>query len=359
MAEIEEVKRILKETIANYEKAWQAEWIEKVAQQICQLFEQKISKLANEVARLCQEKSELLVRLHEPKPDEGRLLRTDAPKVKKLLQKYFGVHLPMSLVRELFETQDAETAPIAFLDGYNMGAKDADRDNKEEMREGYVSMAKDAKIEGRLLTEEEAKESMGGMVVPQEVHDIWWELTSKLLKAQRDLTASIKDVRYKQAVKDSIDGKPLDLTEVEFEVFCSIENMYIDRIFKVKDAEGAKILGDSVKAWHERLKEKDAEFEKKCKECEYDPQAAEFGWFIDHGWLPPGEVELFKAECQARAEELEGALQVLVDKYWRNQEEDYDEGFISCITPNNIPDYWKRARQALKEKEVDNEPRVV
>ena len=32
---------------------------------------------------------------------------------------------------------------------------------------------------------------------------------------------------------------------------------------------------------------KDAEFKKKCKECEYDPQAAEFGWFLEHGWTPP------------------------------------------------------------------------
>ena len=30
------------------------------------------------------------------------------------------------------KAQDAKTAPIAFLEGYNMGARDADRDNKEE-----------------------------------------------------------------------------------------------------------------------------------------------------------------------------------------------------------------------------------
>lgn len=43
-------------------------------------------------------------------------------------------------------------------------------------------------------------------------------------------------------------------------------------------------------------------YEQKCKECEYDPQAAEFGWFLKQGWLPPAEVkELFK--------EIEGVIQ--------------------------------------------------
>lgn len=51
--------------------------------------------------------------------------------------------------------------------------------------------------------------------------------------AQRDLTVS----RYMQAVKDSRNGKELNLTEGEFEVFCAIENLYIDRISKVKEAE--------------------------------------------------------------------------------------------------------------------------
>ena len=46
-----------------------------------------------------------------------------------------------------------------------------------------------------------------------------------------------KDNKYRQAVKDSMAGKPLDLTEEEFGIFCSIENMYIDKISKTKDAE--------------------------------------------------------------------------------------------------------------------------
>lgn len=31
--------------------------------------------------------------------------------------------------------------------------------------------------------------------------------------------------------------------------------------------------------------------QQKCKECEYDPQAAEFGFFLEHGWTPPAELQ--------------------------------------------------------------------
>ena len=41
MDRIEEVKRVLDETIANYEEEWRGEWIDRVAHQICQLFEPK------------------------------------------------------------------------------------------------------------------------------------------------------------------------------------------------------------------------------------------------------------------------------------------------------------------------------
>lgn len=34
----------------------------------------------------------------------------------------------------------------------------------------------------------------------------------------------------------------------------------------------------------------------KCKVCEYDPQAAEFGWFLAQGWLPPEEAKKKDAE---------------------------------------------------------------
>ena len=62
-------------------------------------------------------------------------------------------------------------------------------------------------------------------------------LIIEVAKAQRDLTASGKDAKYRQAIQDSRDGKPLDLSEEEFEIFCSIENMYIDKVSKIKEAE--------------------------------------------------------------------------------------------------------------------------
>ena len=46
-------------------------------------------------------------------------------------------------------------------------------------------------------------------------------------------------------------------------------------------------------------------FEVKCKKCEYDPQAAEFGWFIDHDWTPPLELETkIQEERQKVAREI-------------------------------------------------------
>ena len=44
----------------------------------------------------------------------------------------------------------------------------------------------------------------------------------EVAKVQRDLTSSIKDTRYLQAVKDAGTGRDLDLTEREFEVFSTI-----------------------------------------------------------------------------------------------------------------------------------------
>lgn len=45
-----------------------------------------------------------------------------------------------------------------------------------------------------------------------------------LLTLQDTETASIKDARYKQAVKDDLEGKPLDLTEEEFELYASVQS---------------------------------------------------------------------------------------------------------------------------------------
>ena len=46
----------------------------------------------------------------------------------------------------------------------------------------------------------------------------------------------IKDIA-EQAIKDSREGKELDLADKEFEIFCSIENMYIEKITSIKDVE--------------------------------------------------------------------------------------------------------------------------
>lgn len=32
----------------------------------------------------------------------------------------------------------------------------------------------------------------------------------------------------------------------------------------------------------------------KYDDPDYDPQAKEFGWYLEHGWLPPAEVERLK-----------------------------------------------------------------
>jgi len=47
------------------------------------------------------------------------------------------------------------------------------------------------------------------------------------------------------------------------------------------------------------------------------------------------------------------SLRFLVDKYWKNQTDDYSEGFITCITPGGIPEYWKDARRAISQATVD------
>jgi len=41
---------------------------------------------------------------------------------------------------------------------------------------------------------------------------------------------------------------------------------------------------------------KEATFAKKCQECEYDPQAAGVGWFVEHDWLSPEEARRKESE---------------------------------------------------------------
>ncbi|KKL82751.1 hypothetical protein LCGC14_1981640 [marine sediment metagenome] len=50
--------------------------------------------------------------------------------------------------------------------------------------------------------------------------------------------------------------------------------------------------------------------------------------------------------------EMYEALKFLLDKYWKNQERDDTKGFICCITPEGIPQYWRDARQALAKAEM-------
>ena len=73
------------------------------------------------------------------------------------------------------------------------------------------------------------------------------------------------------------DEEILGAIESGYEVIDGVEMRVIHAvsIAKAQDAKTASI--------------KDAEFEKKCKECEYDPQADMVGWFLEHGWIPPEE----------------------------------------------------------------------
>lgn len=40
------------------------------------------------------------------------------------------------------------------------------------------------------------------------------------------------------------------------------------------------------------------------------------------------------------------ALNRLIEEYWMNK--DGDAEFIACITPSDIPEYWKEARRAAE-----------
>jgi len=57
------------------------------------------------------------------------------------------------------------------------------------------------------------------------------------------------------------------------------------------------LLDDKIGGLEFLLYEEEAEnqilalLQQKCKECEYDPQAAEFGWFLGHGWIHPAELQ--------------------------------------------------------------------
>ena len=57
--------------------------------------------------------------------------------------------------------------------------------------------------------------------------------------------------------------------------------------------------------------------------------------------------ELLDQRLEENKYELYWSLKELIDKYWCNQEEDMSKGFIACITPDNIPDYWLKARRII------------
>jgi len=58
--------------------------------------------------------------------------------------------------------------------------------------------------------------------------------------------------------------------------------------------------------------------------------------------------ELLDQRLDENKYELYWALKDLIDKYWCNQEEDISKGFIACITPDAIPEYWLRARRTIE-----------
>ncbi len=69
-----------------------------------------------------------------------------------------------------------------------------------------------------------------------------------------------------------------------------------------------------------------------------------------------------KEELDRRLEEnkweVYWSLKELVNKYWCNQEEDMSKGFIACITPEGIPEYWLKARWLVEKIEKLEVPNV-
>ena len=55
--------------------------------------------------------------------------------------------------------------------------------------------------EDTVMKPSEAKEAMGGMVVPEEVAETWWDLTSKLLETQAEITWKARDPEIEEAHK--------------------------------------------------------------------------------------------------------------------------------------------------------------
>ena len=115
---------------------------------------------------------------------------------------------------------------------------------------------------GLLTIDEEYELKQEWMKLPKDSRLSWRDFW---LKAQRDLTASIKEARYKQALFDSREGKDLDLSEEEFEVFSAIQNLGTERAY----AECQERIGEERQrildmGWKAFLKELEAELDERC-----------------------------------------------------------------------------------------------
>lgn len=63
---------------------------------------------------------------------------------------------------------------------------------------------------------------------------------------------------------------------------------------------------------------------------------------LDYG---SGTYEIKFCPRHAAADEMYSALVGLTSRYIANQNTKYE--FISCITPEGIPDYWQKAKDAI------------
>jgi len=125
-----------------------------------------------------------------------------------------------------------------------------------------------------------------------------------LMKVQRDADHEYYKTQIAQLIPQG-DDEGL-LTFEEWIKFFRIENA-VQR----KNAEGMYTLEkDRLKAQRDLTRQ---EHEKECKKCEYDPQAAEIGWFLRQGWIPPEELqqkldEAKKVERERIIDKIEGKM---------------------------------------------------
>jgi len=113
---------------------------------------------------------------------------------------------------------------------------------------------------------------------------------------------------------------------------CFMDSLDIQGLLKAQDSKTASI--------------KEAEFKKKCKECEYDPQADMVGWFLEHGWIPPEEaLSKMKPEILSDAE--------IGDLLDCGNECTYASGDGSWVTTVDIYPALKRQRDDTYRKTLE------